>query len=116
MDARQVSRSAWLQIYILGASALLILIAVGNLLLFTRTLSFSSRGAPLETALMLTGVFVALPLGVLNISLGWSGLKVERAAAGRTIAIAGLVAGVLGILTGSFWYGALIYLLTGGFR
>ena len=114
MATQQASRSAWLQIFILGVSALLILVVAGNFLLFTRALPVSGRGAPLESALMLAGVFVALPLGLVNTSLGFSGLK--QGGAGRTIAVIGLVTGLLGVLTGLIWVGSLAYLLLGGFQ
>lgn len=115
MQTQQASRSVWLQLYILGASALLIVISAGNFLLFTRALPASGRGLPLETALMLAGVAIALPLGLLNLSLGISGLK-AGGAAGRTIATIGLIAGALGLLIGLLWWGALAFLLLGGFQ
>jgi hypothetical protein len=114
MQTQQAHRSAWLQLFILGASALLIVIVAGNFLLFTGALPVTGRGMPLETALMLTGVAIALPLGLLNTSLGISGLK--QGGAGKPIAAIGLITGLLGLLLGLLWLGSLAFLLLGGFR
>lgn len=114
MQTQQASRSVWLQIFILGASALLIVNVAGNFLLFTRSLPISARGLPLETVLMLAGVAIALPLGLVNTSLGMSGLK--QGGAGRPIAVIALVTGLLGVLLGALWLGSLAFLLLGGFR
>jgi len=116
MHTQQASRSYWLQAYILGASALIILISAGNLLLFTQALPDLGRGIAVENAIMLSGVFIALPAGLLNVGLGISGLKNDHSAAGRTVAIIGIIAGAFGLLTGFFWYGALLALFLGAFR
>lgn len=93
---------------------MLILIVAGNFLLFTGALPVTGRGMPLESALMISGVAVALPLGLVNTSLGISGLK--QGGAGRTIATIGLIAGLLGLLLGLLWLGSLAFLLLGGFQ
>ena len=116
MDAQQARPSHWMQAYLLGASVLILLIAVLNFLLFRHQLSGSLMGIPLEAAAMIGGIALALPIGLVNIWLAFPGLHRGVPTSTRTIALAGLIGGMLGLVTALFWYGPLVYLLAGGFR
>jgi hypothetical protein len=116
MDAQQGRQSHWMQGYLLGASVLILLIAVLNFLLFRHQLSGSLMGIPLEAAAMIGGIALALPIGLVNIWLAFSGLHKGLPRSTQTIALAGLIGGALGLVTALFWYGPLVYLLAGGFR
>jgi hypothetical protein len=116
MDSRPVPQRNWLLAYLVVAGILIVLISIGNFMLFSHAWTTETIGLPAEDALILTGVFLALPLGLVNIWLGWSILRQDRRGAGKAAAGLGLLAGLLGLVTGLIWYGALIFLLLGGFR
>jgi hypothetical protein len=116
VEIQPTARNNWLQVFILGVSILLVAIAAGNFMLFSQSLTTSSLGIELEGILTAAGALLALPVGLLSIWICAPCLKQRAASIGRGLSIAGLTCGLIGAVTGLIWWGALLFLLSGGFR
>jgi len=103
MESQQATKTNYLAIGISVLSALIIVLealtwgaivfpAIGNAI-----------GMVVETSVMQSGYLLPLPLGLLDIIVGIIALP-KRSSIKKKFAVIGVTIGLLGILTGLFWW------------
>jgi len=113
MGDRVAAEAKWLVVVCVILSVALIPILLSRVLWDTSLLSAlaGTMGRQFAVLVNMSQVLLALPLGLLDLVLGFSILLRNPSKRARRVAIASIVIGVLGILTGFVW----LLLLSGVF-
>ena len=112
-DNRKGAGAAWLAVVCIILSITLVPIVLSRILWDTSVLTGLSEttGWQVSRLASIAQIFMALPLGLLDLILGFNILLKRPSSKIRVVAIIGIVVGLLGILTGFIW----LLLLSGAF-
>src|SRR5512137_2803198 len=105
MQNVRVYKNGWLITFCIILTILLLPILLGQILWDTSYFSrlIHTYGSEFARVVNMSQVFLALPLGLLDLILGFVILRRKPSKKGKAVAIIAIVLGVPAIMTGLFW-------------